>query len=103
MKAHNASSGAPLVEVDRRAEMDAYDALPPRWRALIDSLPIPQQVTAAREYRDRLGDAAGYNAIVATYRISFPDWQPPSAEDEPRPPLSARQRRVERRAVGRTR
>jgi hypothetical protein len=69
--------GAVLVEIDKGAELALYDALPERWKRLIDSLPVLQRVATVREYLDRLGDDAGYARVVGVFRAKFPGWSPP--------------------------
>jgi hypothetical protein len=74
----NVSTGADAVVVDRTTEMATYDALPRRWRVLVDSLPIPQRMSKIEEYRRTLGDDEGYRRVVDAFRSRFPGWTPPA-------------------------
>jgi hypothetical protein len=67
------------VVVDRDTELRVYDALPTKWRRLVDSLPIPQSVSKIQEYRSALGDKAGYDRIVEVFSQKYPGWVPPDS------------------------
>ncbi len=81
----NASADHPAVLVDRREALAVYDALPPRWRALVDSLPIPQEVSRVRVVLDTQGNAAGYAYLCDVFEARFPGWKRPGSEPEPLP------------------
>ena len=81
--------------VDRAAELAVYDALPERWRRLVDSLPIPQGMASIEDYRAKLGDDAAYDRVVEVFRARYPGWESPTeADQKPTPaPQSLRRRR----------
>lgn len=91
----NVPSGQGFV-VDRAAELSAYDALPERWRRLVDSLPIPQGMASIEDYRAKLGDDAAYDRIVEVFRARYPGWEPP-AEAGQQPVSTSQQFRRRRR------
>jgi hypothetical protein len=66
-----------FVAVNHREEMERYDALPPRWRALVGSLPVLQAIEPVNAYRAALGDDVAYARVVDTFRRKFPGWTPP--------------------------
>jgi hypothetical protein len=66
-----------VVVIDRNADLAAYDALPKRWRELVDSLPIPQECSRVAEYLTQLGDARGYEAAAIAFETGFPGWKRP--------------------------
>lgn len=74
----NVSAGNRVL-VDREAELRIYDALPTRWRRLVDSLPIPQRLASIQEYRSQLGNEVGYDRVVEVFSQRFPGWTPPSS------------------------
>lgn len=73
----NVSPEAEGVLVDNRLELALYDAMPRRFRVLIDSLPVLQRVSKVEEYRRALGDDAAYERVVEAFRRQFPGWEPP--------------------------
>ena len=70
-----AATGRPIV-VDGEEQLRLYDALPERWRNLVDSLPIEQDMRTVTQYLERLGDDRGFRLIVENFRIKFPGWEP---------------------------
>ena len=83
MHAHNVSQGVPTVEIDKARELAFYDALPERWRRLVDSLPIPQRVETIQGYRVQLGDVIAFAKIIDIFTQKFPGWTPPYREVSP--------------------
>lgn len=71
------SSAGRLVVVNIDNEIEIYDALPRRWRILVDSLPILQSVAEIRLYLDRLGDKPGYALVCYEFETAFPGWRRP--------------------------
>ena len=72
-----AATGRPIV-VDGEEQLHLYDALPERWRNLVDSLPIEQDMRSITQYLERLGDEPGHSLIVENFRLKFPGWEPES-------------------------
>lgn len=70
-----AATGRPIV-VDGEEQLRLYDALPERWRNLVDSLPIKQDMRSITQYLERLGDERGHSLIVENFRLKFPGWEP---------------------------
>lgn len=71
------SGAGRLVVVNINNEMEIYDALPRRWRILVDSLPILQSVAEIRLYLDQLGDLPGYALVCHEFETRFPGWRRP--------------------------
>lgn len=104
----NSARGVKVVEVDRNVEMALYDNLPRRWRELIGSLPILQQIAPILQYRAALGEEHAFQEVVKIFSAKFPGWEPP-VQGAPvfntgvracrRRPVSRRTARV-RRAIG---
>lgn len=86
----NAARGVPVVEVDRNVEMALYDSLPQRWRELIASLPILQQIAPILQYRAVLGEERAFQEVVKIFRAKFPGWEPPPQSPLPSPSAQAR-------------
>lgn len=73
----NGARGLAIVKVDRGLEMALYDNLPRRWRILIGSLPVLQQIAPILQYRAVLGEERAYQEVVRIFRARFPGWEPP--------------------------
>ncbi len=66
-----------VLSVDRQEQFDIYDSLPRRWRQLIDSLPVPQDLREVEAVRKRFGEKRGFDLIVSVYRDQYPTWTLP--------------------------
>ena len=64
--APTAATGPALV-VDVAEQMRLYDVLPERWRNLVDTLPIEQDMRTVTQYLGRLGDDRGFRLIVENF------------------------------------
>jgi hypothetical protein len=67
-----------VVRADRAEQLDLYDSLPRRWRRLVDSLPVPQDVREVNQVLEKFGDEAGFDLIVGVYKMQYPGWSPDS-------------------------
>ena len=78
MPSHNVvgDSNIRVVRADRLEQLALYDSLPRRWRQLVDSLPVPQDLREVEAVRRRFGEEAGFDLIVQTYREQYPGWSP---------------------------
>lgn len=74
MQSNVGGGGAALVQADPNRELAVFDALPPRWRELVRSLPINQSLDSIQRYRAVLGDEAAYETVVRTFRQKFVGW-----------------------------
>lgn len=93
-----------VISVDKLSELALYDALPQRWRRLVDSLPIPQRVASIEEYRRALGDEMGYARVVEVFSQKYPGWTLNTVGDllttvEARVHLARPPQRVRRRMI----
>jgi hypothetical protein len=85
LRKHNLG-GVPAAQIyhtNTDAELAVYDELPPRWRRLVQSLPIKQGMHHIRQYLSVMGERAGYDAIVQTFERSFPGWRSDTISQEP--------------------
>lgn len=82
--AHNvvADSHVKVLAVDRQEQLDLYDQLPRRWRQLVDSLPVPQDLREVEQVRQKFGDKAGFDLIVQTYQQQYPGWTHQGQDDD---------------------
>lgn len=69
--------GARIYPTTREEQLDAYDAMPLRWRELVGSLPIPQDTRTLSQVLEQMGERRGYDYVVAQFRVAFPGWTPP--------------------------
>lgn len=76
--AHNVVSDSHIrvLAVNRQEQLDLYDSLPKRWRVLVDSLPVPQDLREVVQVRQWFGDKDGFELIVKTYQEQYPRWRP---------------------------
>ncbi len=63
-----------IVPANRQQQLDLYDSLPRRWRQLVDSLPVPQDLREVEAVRRQFGEERGFDLIVSVYRDQYPTW-----------------------------
>lgn len=70
------SSEGIIVSVSRLEQMKLYDALPARYRALVDAAPIEQNVAEVHEVLNLHGSLA-WDLICFLWEQNFPGWRRP--------------------------
>jgi hypothetical protein len=63
-----------VLTVDLGEQFDLYDRLPARWKQIVDSLPVKQDLREVEAIRARFGDKEGFDLIVKTYQQQYPGW-----------------------------
>jgi hypothetical protein len=62
--------------VSTQEQLELYDSLPPDWRQLVGSLPVPQDLREVHRALAMFGPQEGRRLIVEAFKQQYPGWEP---------------------------